>query len=477
MRDQSSHAARRARRAHARPAAHRFKWGGALAFAIVMLALLAALGTAGVYVLQLLPSRYVVTYLPEPIQALISRPHVELPTPVATLSPVQLAALLTPVASANPSPVPVAESPIPQPTSTPAPLISAFLTLVPSPTPSPLPSFTPAPTSTLTLTPAYAPGPTQLARSTPADLSSTSVLLTGFRHMYQGWNNCGPATLAMALSYFGWAGTQNDTAAFLKPDPEDRNVSPEQMVAYVRSQGYQAIVRSGGTLDILKALLQAGLPVVVEKGFEPDDKLGWMGHYLLIVGYNQDEGEFVAMDSYLGPLQSAPFAETDHYWRQFNRTYIVIYGDDMALTVSQLIGASLDDAVMYQNAMAAAQAELVANPQDAYGWFNVGTNYEAMGMHAEAAAAYDSARQLGLPWRMTWYQFGWFDAYLAAGRYDDVLALANATLKSNSYSEEMYYYRGRAYAAYGDVDSARADYQRALERNPNFAAARQALGQ
>jgi tetratricopeptide (TPR) repeat protein len=458
----------------ARPAARRFKWEGALTFAIVMLALLAALGTAGVYVLQLLPSRYVVTYLPEPIQALLSRPHVELPTPVATLSGEQLEALLTPLASASPSPV-LAESPTPQPTFTPAPLISAFLTLVPSPTPSSMPSSTPVPTPTLTLTPAYAPGPTQLARSTPANLSDTSVLLTGFRHAYQGWNNCGPATLAIALSYFGWEGTQNDTAAFLKPDPEDRNVSPEQMAAYVRSQGYRAIVRSGGTLDILKALLHAGLPVVIEKGFEPDEKLGWMGHYLLLVGYNQSQEEFVAMDSYLGPLQSAPFAETDDYWRQFNRTYLVIYGDDMALTVSQLIGASFDDAVMHQNAMALAQAELAANPDDAYGWFNVGTNYEAMGMHAEAAAAYDRARQLGLPWRMTWYQFGWFEAYLAAGRPDDVLALANATLQSNTYSEEMYYYRARAYMAYGDSESARADYQRALERNPNFTAARRAM--
>jgi tetratricopeptide (TPR) repeat protein len=153
----------------------------------------------------------------------------------------------------------------------------------------------------------------------------------------------------------------------------------------------------------------------------------------------------------------------------------VIYRPDQALTVSQLIGRSFDDATMHQNAMAAAQTEVAADPTDVFGWFNIGTNYEAMGMHTEAAAAYDHARQMGLPWRMAWYQFGWFEAYLATGRYADVLALADATLKPNPYSEEMYYYKGRVYEAQGDLDTARRQYQLALEHNPNCAAARQAL--
>ncbi len=452
------------------PPARRFSWQGAAAFGIVVLTLAAALGATAIYVLRMLPPRYIVAYLPEPLQGLASRPRVELPTPVATLPSHQLAALLTPVATSQPADQPtptasLAPSPMPAALSSPAPLAA-----------SPTPTTTPTPTPTLTLTPAYAPGPAQIARSTPAVLSDTSILLTGFTHAYQTWNNCGPATLAMALSYFGWAGTQKDTAAFLKPDPEDRNVSPDQVITYVRSQGYHAMLRSGGTLDILKAMLHAGLPVLIEKGFEPDDKLGWMGHYLLIVGYSEPRQEFVAMDSYLGPSQSAPFAETDRYWRQFNRTYIVIYETaDQELMVSQLIGSSASDAAMHQNAMAAAQAEVAANPQDAFGWFNIGTNYEAMGMHAEAAAAYDRARQLGLPWRMTWYQFGWFEAYLATGRYDDVLALADATLKSNPYSEEMYYYKGRMHAARGELDAAREQYQLALQHNAYFSAAQQAL--
>ncbi|MBE0688969.1 MAG: hypothetical protein IH587_02460, partial [Anaerolineae bacterium] len=48
----------------------------------------------------------------------------------------------------------------------------------------------------------------------------------GFRYDRQGWNNCGPANAAMVLSYYGWQGDQDDAAAYLKPDREDKNVSP-----------------------------------------------------------------------------------------------------------------------------------------------------------------------------------------------------------------------------------------------------------
>ncbi len=94
---------------------------------------------------------------------------------------------------------------------------------------------------------------------------------------------------------------------------------------------------------------------------------------------------------------------------------------------------------------------------------------------ARAASAYDQARQLGLPWRMTWYQFGWFEAYLGVGRNDDVLALADATLKVTGDIEEMYYYKGLALKAQGNVSGARTQFELALKHNVNFEPARVAL--
>jgi tetratricopeptide (TPR) repeat protein len=108
-------------------------------------------------------------------------------------------------------------------------------------------------------------------------------------------------------------------------------------------------------------------------------------------------------------------------------------------------------------------------------WYNVGASLRSLGRHAEAAAAYDQARQLGLHFRMLWYQFGPYESCYAAGRYEDVIALANATLATASNLEESYYWRGKALLALGDVDGARSDFRTALRYHEGWAPATSAL--
>ena len=434
-----------------------------------VVALIACAG--GLFMLKVLPpidADRILRRLPAPARQAINSvlfPHPDqLPTPAAPI--VNVASLLTPAPTRRPTWTP---------TTTPTPAPSPAPSITPSLSPEIEPTATPVPAGAVAIPTVRAPGPTQAARSTPAASEGIDVLLTTAKQEYQGWNNCGPATLSMNLSFFGWKGNQYEAARFLKPDQEDKNVSPDQMTAYARSVGFQALHRVNGTLDVLKAFLRAGLPVLVEKGFEPEADLGWMGHYELIVGFNDLKQEFIAMDSYLGPYQSVPYGDLDRYWRQFNRTYLIIYPESQADTVAQLLGNQLDDATMWADALATAQMEAAAAPDDPFGWFNLGTNYVALNDFASATTAYDRARQIGLPWRMTWYQFGLFDAYLATGRYEDVLALADATLKVTPNIEEMYYYKGLALKAQGNVSGARSQLELALKRNANFEPARAAL--
>ena len=97
---------------------------------------------------------------------------------------------------------------------------------------------------------------------------------------------------------------------------------------------------------------------------------------------------------------------------------------------------------MYAAAAVQAQAELTANPADAFAWFNLGSSLTAQGQYGEAAAAFDQARAIGLPWRMLWYQFEIFDAYLALGRAQDVVTLADQVNAITASIEEIHYWRG-----------------------------------
>ncbi len=135
----------------------------------------------------------------------------------------------------------------------------------------------------------------------------------------------------------------------------------------------------------------------------------------------------------------------------------------------------MDDNVMWRDALAASEATVQRQPRDAFGWFNLGSELVALGRFPEAGQAYDQARQLGLPWRMLWYQFGPFQAYYQTQRYDEMIALADATLRTADNIEELYYWKGLGLEAQGTIAVARQSWQRALQLNKNYRAPAEAL--
>jgi tetratricopeptide (TPR) repeat protein len=251
-------------------------------------------------------------------------------------------------------------------------------------------------------------------------------------------------------------------------------VSPHELAAYAEEIGMRALVRQNGTFERLKLLMSNGLPVMIETGFvTPSGKEGWMGHYKLLNGY--DDQQFTFMDSYNGPDQKITFEAVDADWRVFNRLYMVVFPSDQEAVVRAIVGDDLDDATMYTQAAARARAEIEAHPQDAFAYYNLGTSLNGLQQYTDAAAAFDRARVLGLPWRMLWYQFGPYIAYLQTGRYDEVIALSDATLRVVADLEESHYYKGLALRALGHGDAARREFEAALRYNHNYQDAQRAL--
>jgi len=338
----------------------------------------------------------------------------------------------------------------------------------------PLPSFSPFSTAA---TPTEIPLPT--ATLTPTPLPAQTVL-NGVVHYYQTWNNCGPANLAMALSYWDWQGDQRDTAAYLKPNARDKNVMPGEMEAFVEElTDLQAVVRVGGESDAIKAFISAGFPVIVEKGFEGVGFTGWMGHYQVVSGYDDASQSFIVQDSYKGPDISIPYDAFLRDWRAFNNTYLVLYPEERRQQVLEILGLQAFDNVNVSYAAAKSQEETrMLSGRDLYfAWFNYGTNLVAQNDYSTAAQAFDTAfanyaqiPEAQRPWRMMWYATGPYWAYYYTGRYQDVINLADATLDAASEDvlEESYYWRARAKLALGDNEAAEEDLRQCLKAHPSF---------
>jgi len=288
----------------------------------------------------------------------------------------------------------------------------------------------------------------------------------------QDWNNCGPAALSMYLNYYGWEGDQFSISGVLKPQREDRNVNVEELAHYARNHAgwLNTQYRVGGNIDLLKEFVAVGIPVMIESSFHfegpywPNDDL-WAAHYLLVTGYDEARGIFKVQDTFYGPNQIMSYRTLDSYWKPFNRVYILVYPPNQEETVLSILGDAWDEVTNRQMALEAAQAEIEADPKDAYAWFNLGTNLLYFERYEDAAGAYDEARTIGWPQRMLRYQFGPFFAYFHSNRTEDLLAISEYALLRTYNSEEAFLWRGWARYRDGDYNGAVADFQAALEAN------------
>lgn len=358
--------------------------------------------------------------------------------------------------------------------------------VVASPTPAPSPTPQPSPTPTpvepeITSTPPPSPTPTATPEPLPAQVSLQGVR---YEDQHGRFNYCAPATLSMALSYWGYGGNRDTIGPVIKPDPKDKNVMPYEMETYVEEQaGLRAVTRIGGDLDVIKRFVAAGYPVLVEKGVYFRDIGGvvsWMGHYEVITGYDDEAGVLIGQDSYVGPDQRRPYDDFIRSWRAFNYTYLVIYDPEKEAEVLEILGPDADETANAQRAAQKASDEIFAltGIDQYFAWFNRGSSLVELQDYAGAAAAYDEAFLLypsipekDRPWRMLWYQTGPYFAYFYSGRYYDVLSLAEntlATLQSEKNLEESYYWRAMAKAALGDTSGAVEDYRLSLQYHEDF---------
>ena len=179
------------------------------------------------------------------------------------------------------------------------------------------------------------------------------------------------------------------------------------------------------------------------------------------------------------------YVTVNHYWQQFNYTFFVVYPPEKETLIQALLGPEMvEREAMWRKAAERAQAEINADPDNGFAWFNLGTSLTRLGemtgdaaFYENGAAAFDQARLVGVPPRIVWYQFRPYIAYMKVGRFQEMVDLADAVLETQGGQnvEETYLYKGHALALLGDGPGAVAAYEQALHLNGNFYPAQWAL--
>jgi ABC-type bacteriocin/lantibiotic exporter with double-glycine peptidase domain len=130
---------------------------------------------------------------------------------------------------------------------------------------------------------------------------------------------CGPASLAAVLNYWGGRVTPDEIATAIY-SPRLKGTLSLDMWQYARAQQFQADMRSG-SLEDLEALVHANIPVIAFLNLGYD----WLpgGHFVVVVGLDPEKGSVI---TYSGKEQNSriPYDRFLKAWRKTNFWTLVV---------------------------------------------------------------------------------------------------------------------------------------------------------
>lgn len=250
-----------------------------------------------------------------------------------------------------------------------------------------------------------------------------SVTLSGVGHANQGLNNCGPVTASVILGYYGQRVTQVQAAAALKDGPRDVEVSTQEVAAYLERNGLNTVIRYAGTPELLKALLAARLPVVVQQRLKNGDNTA---HFRTVYAYSAQG--FTSSDSLLGPKLTLSEGRFRDLWDYYNGEYLLAYPPSREADVRRLLGRDWDETANWTRLRDDMTARTQNPGATAFDWWGLGQARLALGQPQQAAQAFDRAVQIGVPLQYHWYRQGALTAWNRTGQGQKTRELAQRIL-------------------------------------------------
>lgn len=303
-----------------------------------------------------------------------------------------------------------------------------------------------------------------------------SKILPGGIHVFQTFNNCGPAALSMTLSYYGIEENQQILGQNLRPyqipggDNDDKSVTSDELAEKSKEYGFIPYHRPNGNIELIKLFITYDIPVIARTLTKPNEDIG---HYRVIKGY--DEVTIIQDDSLQGKNLRYTYNDFNALWKKFNYEYLVLVPEEKLEIAGAILGKDADFKTSWGNAVELSKHQLQDNPDDIYARFNLSVALYNIGDYSGSAAEFEKVEN-SLPFRTLWYQIEPILAYYELGNYDRVFEITDRVLNyHNRAFSELYLIRGNIYKKQEKIEEARSEYEKAVYYNVNLKSAQEAL--
>src|SRR3989344_9457227 len=329
----------------------------------------------------------------------------------------------------------------------------------------------------------FSPAPTDFPTPTPTpkpilEQPAINKILNNDYHVFQSFNNCGPAALSMAFSYYGINETQQKLGQDLRPyqipngDNDDKSVTLEELAEKSKEYGFVPYHRPNGNIGIIKLFITYDIPVITRTLLKENEDIG---HYRVIKGYDSAEQNIIQDDSLQGKNLRYSYENFDALWKQFNYEYLVLVPQDKTEIAEQILGEDKDEKTAWGKAVQKAENEINTSPNNIYTIFNLSVAFYNIGDYQRSIQEFEKIEHL-LPFRTLWYQIEPILAYYELGNYSRVFEITDKILNTyNRAFSELYILRGNIYKNQGNIEAAHSEFQKAVFYNVNLKPAQEAL--
>jgi peptidase C39-like protein len=288
--------------------------------------------------------------------------------------------------------------------------------------------------STQVTLPAPAAEPVAIAIPAPEPKAAPAVaVFDDMKHVWQSLNNCGPASVVMALSTFGIDVSQEFARVPLRGTNVLSGMGPQKVDGWVNANfGLRSVWRNNGTNDLLRRLVANGFAPMVTQWMQ-DPTVSRIAHWRVVRGYDDAASTFYVNDPMLGNMVSLSYRWFQNNWQSFSYRYMVIYDPKDEAMLKAIIGDDWSDAKMRKNFYERTKTDASAQDTSA-SWLAYGEAAYGYGMFREAVAAFERGMALGSVQGVFTLRSSYPQALRALGRQNDADAASKRLSTSSSSS-------------------------------------------